>query len=91
LCEDALMAKDVCSVRYVHKISPSAKDVGPDVEIPQNAFSNRNTLAKALRNAGVLTSGIRLRSFRVEGDKVVAFPMGRFNTWHSVILTCERK
>jgi hypothetical protein len=73
----------------VHKISPSAKDT-MDVRISPTAFSNKNTLAKALRKAGVLTSGVRLRSFRVEGDKVVAFPTGRFNVWHSVIMTCER-
>lgn len=78
-----------CSVRYVHKISPSAKDVHPDVTLPSGAFSNRNTLAKALRRAGVLTSGVRVGNFRVEGDKVIAFPMGRFNIWHSVILTCD--
>jgi len=79
-----------CSVRYVHKISPSAKDVHPDVTLPSGAFSNRNTLAKALRRAGVLTSGARIRSFRVEGDKVIAFPTvpGMTTYWHSVILTC---
>jgi hypothetical protein len=77
----------------VHKISPSAKDTGPDVEISDNAWSNRNTLAKALRKARVLDPGARVRSFRVEGDKVVVFPSipGMTTYWHSVILTCEKK
>lgn len=72
-------------VRYVHKIAPRASDVMGPVEINDNAFSNRNTLAAALRKARVLSSGDRLKSFRVEGDKVIAFPMA--SIWHSVILT----
>lgn len=84
---------DVCRVRYVHKISPSAKDVGPDVRISPNAWSNKNTLAKELRKKGVLDSGARIRTFRVEGDKVVVFPTmpGSTTYWHSVILTCEKE
>lgn len=86
-----MRAKEVCSVRYVHKISPSAKDVHPDVEINADAFSNSKTLAKALRKAGVLGTGARIRNFRVEGDKVVVFPTmpGLTTYWHSVILTCK--
>lgn len=85
--------KTHCSVRYVHKISPRDSDTGPDVAISDNAFSNRNTLAKALRKNGVLTSGARIRQMRVEGDKVVVFPTvpGLTTYWHSVILTCRGK
>lgn len=72
-------------VRLVHKISPSDKDRMGPVAIPDNAFSDRNTLAAALRDAGVLQSGGRLNSFRVEGEKVVAFPAK--SIWHSIVLT----
>jgi hypothetical protein len=75
------------SVRYIHKISASAKDVAGPVAIPDGAFSNRNTLAKALRDAGILAKGSRLASFRVSGSEVVAFPTS--GIWHSVILTAE--
>lgn len=86
---------EVYSVRYVHAISPSMKDVGGDVTLAAGAFSNSKTLAKALREVGILYSGGRIKNFRVEGDKVVVFP-GRHSTggpgnlmsnWHSIILT----
>jgi hypothetical protein len=70
-------------VRFVHKVSPSDKDVKV-VEIGDGAFSDRNTLAKALRDAKVLHKGGRLSNFRVKGDKVVAFPQG--SIWHSFII-----
>lgn len=71
--------------RFVHKISPSDKDVKGPVHIRGGAFSNRNTLSKAFRDAGLLLPGGRLSSFRVEGEKVVAFPMK--SIWHAIILT----
>ncbi len=76
------------SVRYIHKIAPRATDVGPDVEINNNAFSNRNALGKALRTVGVMTSGGRVTSFRVEGPKVVIFPSmpGLTTYWHAIVL-----
>jgi hypothetical protein len=79
------------SVRYVHKISPSEKDVGPAVSLSPGAFSNSKTLGKALREAGVLLPGGRVRNFQVEGDKVVVFPVvPRLTTyWHSIVLTSE--
>lgn len=86
---------EVYSVRYVHAISPSTKDVGGDIILPAGAFSNKNTLAKALRNRAVLLIGGKIRDFRVEGDKVIVFP-GKNSTggpgslssnWHSIILT----
>lgn len=77
------------SVKYTHKISPSPKDVGPDVRISDNAFSNDRTLAKALREAGVLERGASIRSSRSEGDKVIIFPSlpGSTTYWHSITLT----
>src|ERR1019366_1500032 len=75
--------------RYVHKIAPSDKDRAKPVWIRDNAFSNRNTLGKALRDAGILSTGGRIVDFRVEGDKVVAFPAvpGLTTYRHSIVLT----
>jgi hypothetical protein len=71
-------------VRYVHKIAPRDSDVSV-AEIPNGAWSNRNLLAKALRDARILPSGGRLREFRVEGEKVIAFPMA--SIWRAFVLT----
>jgi hypothetical protein len=77
------------SVRYVHKVSPSDADTRDDVEIRDGAFSDRKTLGKALRDAGVMMSGCRVSQFRVEGDKVVVFPIcpGLSTYWHAIVLT----
>lgn len=69
---------------FVHKISPDSSDIKGPFKIPDSAFSNRNTLGKALREAGVLSSGQSLRTFRTEGDKVIAFP--RASIWHVIAL-----
>lgn len=76
-------------VRYVHKISPSSKDVAGPVHISGSAFSNSKTLGAALRKVGVLMAGARVRSFRTEGNQVVIFPSapGLTTYWHSIILT----
>ena len=79
---------DMWMVRYVHKISPSDKDVKGPVHIPGGAFSNRKTLGAALRNTGILIAGATIRNFRVEGDKVVVFPGGH-SIWHAIVLTHE--
>lgn len=84
------------SVHFVHAISPSNKDVGDDVEIAGNAFSDSKKLAKALRDVGVLASGGKVGNFRVEGDKVIVFPSRNgtlgpkpylTGNWHSIVLT----
>jgi hypothetical protein len=86
---------EVYSVRYVHAITPSSRDVGDDVILPAGAFASSSTLAKALRERGVLSPGGRIKNFRVQGDKVVVFP-GKNSTsgggsltanWHSIVLT----
>lgn len=81
----------IYSVRYVHKVATSSHNPGGEVDISDNAFSNRNTLAKALRDNSVLVPGTRVREFRVEGDRVVVFPTlpGLSTYWHSVILTAK--
>jgi hypothetical protein len=72
-------------VRFIHRVSPRDTDVR-DVQIPDGAFADRNALGAALRAAGVLNSGHRVRSFRTEGDKVIAFPSGACNIWQSIII-----
>ena len=77
------------SVRYIHKIRPSEKDVGPDVYLGSNDFLDRKTLAAALRERRILCSGERLNDYRiVEPGKIVAFPAS--GIWHSIVLT-EKK
>lgn len=77
------------AVRYVHKVSPNAADTRDDVEIRDGAFSNRKTLGKALRDAGVMMSGCRVDTFRVEDNRVVVFPIcpGLSTYWHAIVLT----
>jgi hypothetical protein len=72
-------------IHYVHRIRPKASDVLGPVRIPDNAFSNKKTLAKALRDICVLPSGGRLSTVRVEGDKVIAFPTS--GVWHAFVIT----
>jgi hypothetical protein len=78
----------VYSVRYVHKISPRATDTGKDVTLPGSVFSDRKKLNRALLDEGVLQKGARIRSYRVEGDEVIVFPMmpGMTTYWHAVVL-----
>jgi hypothetical protein len=80
---------DQYMARYVHKISPRDTDVEGPFTIPGNAFSDRKTLGAALRKAKVISSGASVRSFRVEGEKIVVFPTmpGLTTYWHSIILT----
>src|SRR5690349_12233454 len=73
------------NARYIHKISSSPNDTDGPFEIDDSAFSNKNKLAKAMRDAGILDSGDRLRNFRVEGEKVITFPAGR-SIWHAIVL-----
>lgn len=73
------------AVRFVHKISPSDADVAEPVELSDGSFADRTKLGASLRKAKVLSTGERLHSFRVERDRVVAFPAGTI--WHSIVLT----
>jgi hypothetical protein len=77
------------NVRYVHKVAPKDTDTGPSVLLSGNVFADRKTLAKALRQTGVIASEARIREYRVEGNKVVIFPTvpGMTTYWHSVIMT----
>lgn len=79
------------TIRYVHRVAPSDKDVKTGVSIRDGAFSDRKTLAKALREVGVLAKNARIRTFRVEGDKVLVFPTlpGATTYWHSVVIEAE--
>lgn len=75
---------------YVHKVSnPNGPTPGDDIELEDGVFSDRNTLGKALREAGALLKGARVASFRVEGERVLVFPLcpGLTTYHHCIILT----
>lgn len=75
------------TIRFVHKISPQWADV-ETFELPDGTFSDSRTLqADALRDAGAMSPGERLRGFRVEGDKTVCFPDR--GIWHALVITPE--
>jgi hypothetical protein len=73
-------------IRRVHKIAPRDSD-RETATLPDSAFSSKTALADALRKAGILSRGQRLREFRIEGDKVIAFPEG--GSWHSLIIDMD--
>lgn len=77
------------SVSFIHKVSPRDSDRMAPVRIHDNAWSDSRKLGAALREVGVLDKGARVRTFRVEGDSVVAFPTmpGLTTYWHAIILT----
>lgn len=78
------------SVRYVHKIAPSDKDVGDDVVLTDADLVDKKTIGAALRERGTLARGVRVHEWRIESDgKIVVFPTypGLTTYWHSVILT----
>lgn len=92
------MTQVTYSVRYVHKVAPSEKDVGPDVTLDVDrlgrvaAFvvADRRQLGADLRRLGVLLPGARIREWRREATgRIVVFPAlpGLSTYWHSVILT----
>ena len=68
--------------RYVHKISPSEKDVGPTVDLSPTDLESKPKLAAALRRARVLEGAIE--DFRIEKNRIVVFP--KASIWHSIIL-----
>ncbi len=72
--------------RFTHKIAPRDTDVSKEsFEIADNAFSDSRTLGAALRAARVLQPGERVRTFRVEGDKVIIFPP-KTSIWHAITI-----
>lgn len=68
--------------RFVHKVAPSAKDVGPAVALELPDLTDRKTLGAALRRAGISE---RIGSFRLEDGKIVIFPQK--SIWHAIVLT----
>ena len=77
-------------VRYVHKISPSDKDVAGPIHLGAGDLKDKKALGVALRKAHILMQGGSVRSFRIEGGgKVVAFPSvpGLTTYWHAIVLT----
>ena len=74
------------NAHYVHRISskPTPADSEGPFEIRDSAFENRTKLGKAMRDAGILSYGQRLSSYRSEGDKVITFPSK--SIWHAIVL-----
>lgn len=65
------------SIRFIHKIAPSDKDVGEDIEI------GADTVEAA--TAAFKKAGLSVRNLRREADgRFVSFPT---DIWHSVIAT----
>ncbi len=80
-------------VRYTHKIAPSTKDVGPKVRLTATELADRKALGKALRNAGVLAHGGRVKDYCINytagrATNVCVFPSvpGLTTYWHSITL-----
>jgi hypothetical protein len=76
--------------RFIHKISPSEKDVGPDVELSPLDLQDRRKLGAVLRRARVLQAGQSIADYRIETNKIVVFPKetaGSTTGWWSIILT----
>ncbi len=71
-------------VRYVHKIAPSDKDVAGPIDLSLKDLESRSSLGAALRRTRILSTGDRIRDFRIEKDRIVAFPQN--SIWHSIIL-----
>ena len=69
---------------YIHKISPSDKDVGEPVDLSLTDLASRSALVAALRRAKILSAGDKIKDFRIEKDRVVVIPQG--SIWHSIIL-----
>jgi hypothetical protein len=70
--------------RYVHKISPQETDTGDPVELSPKDLVDKKSLAAALRRAKILLAGQGLTGYRIENDRVIAFP--KASIWHSIIL-----
>jgi len=78
------------TTRFVHKVSTSSKDVGPDATLDARDLTDRKTIGAALRKARILIKGGSVRQWRIERDgKIVVFPVcpGLSTYWHSIILT----
>ncbi len=78
------------SVRYVHKVAPRSRGIGPDVTLSSVDLASRQSLGAALRKQRVLMRGARVVEFRADETSgcIVAFPSvpGLTSYWHAVIL-----
>lgn len=78
-------------VRYMHKIAQKPDDYGPDLLLPAEAFADKKTLGKALRDGRAMLPGASIVDFRTEQGcagspfRIVAFPNARGH-WHAIIL-----
>lgn len=78
-------------IRFVHKIASSSKEYHDrTVEVPEGATGA--DVAKILRSCGAMLKGQRLREFRREQGKLIAFPAcwrGITTTWHAIVLEAQ--
>jgi hypothetical protein len=74
-------------IRFVHRTAPRDTDRRLGVELPDDCFEGCAALAKALRVAGLLPRGARIRGMRTEGRRLVAFPSNYPAGWHCLIFT----
>ena len=82
------MTRHTYSVHYVHAISPRDTDTHADITLDDSAFESRKTLAKALRDAGVLVTGSTVEDYRkaIGYTGYTVFPNLRRSGWHCVKL-----
>lgn len=84
------------ATRYTHQIAHAkdpAADDGPEVTLTAADLADKKKLGAALRKQGVILTGARVESFRVEndGDKIVIFPkMPGLTTYHHAITFTKR-
>ena len=71
-------------VQYIHKIAPSDKDVAGPIDLSLADLASKAALGAALRRQRILSKGDKIQDFRIEKDRVVAFPAG--SIWHSIIM-----
>lgn len=78
------------TVTFVHPIAGACPNETVKVNtIPGSAFSNKLTLAAALRSRGILFGGQSIREMRVEANRVIVFPTCKPGGWHSITLTAQ--
>lgn len=78
------------NAEYVHTVSGKHDKEGPfymeDYDLWAGDARN-NTVARLLRDSGVLGSGARVREMRVEGDRLLVFPtMPGLTTYHHCVI-----
>jgi hypothetical protein len=82
---DNRVSEQQWAVRFVHKISQHESDDRLPVTLPLGAFNDKRAAGIALRAAGLLPAGSRIKELRHESDHIIAFLAA--SVWHAIILT----